>query len=119
MRKAKSLLGLSVITRAGGKNLGTVRDLIFSENSQKLLALLLSDRELFGMIDAQCVPWNQVREIGTDALMVEGDESLQKVHADAVVAEAYDAKSSINGKQITTDQGENLLTSTDRENVGI
>lgn len=108
MRKAKSLLGLSIITRESGKNLGTVRDLIFSDNSQKLLALLVSDRELFGMIDAQCVTWNHVREIGTDALMVEADDALQKVHADAVVAEAYDGKNSIDGKQITTDQGENL-----------
>ncbi len=108
MRKAKSLLGLSVITHADGKNLGTVRDLIFSDNSQKLLALLLSDRELFGMIDAMCVPWNQVREVGSDALMVESDQSLQKVHADAIVAESYDARHSIDGKQLTTDQGEKV-----------
>jgi uncharacterized protein YrrD len=108
MRKAKSLLGLSVITHNDGKNLGTVRDLIFSENSQKLLALLTSDRELFGMIDAVCVPWNQVREVGTDALMVESEDSQQKVHADAIIAESYDARRSIDGKQVTTDQGEKL-----------
>ncbi|BCM91669.1 hypothetical protein IAD21_03544 [Abditibacteriota bacterium] len=108
MRKAKSLLGLSVITHNDGKNLGTVRDLIFSDNSQKLLALLLSDRELFGMIDATCVPWNQVREIGSDALMVESDASQQKVHADALIAESYDARQTIDGKQITTDQGEKV-----------
>lgn len=108
MRKAKSLLGLSVITRADGKNLGTTRDLIFSENSQKLIAILLSDRELFGMIDAKCVPWNVVREVGADAIMVEGDESVQNVHTDAIIAEAYDSKHSIDGKQVTSDQGENL-----------
>src|SRR6476660_2665546 len=98
MRKAKSLLGLSIITHNVGKNLGNVRDLIFSDNSQKLLALLLSDRELFGMIDATCIPWNQVREIGSDALMVESDESIQKVHADAIIAESYDARHTIDGK---------------------
>ncbi len=108
MRKAKTLLGLSVITRTDGKNLGTVRDLIFSDNSQKLLALLMSGPELFHLIDATCVPWNQIREIGTDALMVEGDDSLIKVHSDAVIAEAFDAKQSVDGKQVTTDQGENL-----------
>jgi len=108
MRKAKSLLGLSVITHNDGKNLGTVRDLIFSDNSQKLLALLLSDRELFGMIDAVCVPWNQVREIGADALMVESEDSQQKVHADALIAESYDARHTIDGKTLTTDQGEKV-----------
>jgi len=108
MRKAKSLLGLSVITRTDGKNLGTTRDLIFSENSQRLIALLLTDKELFGMIDAKCVPWTQVREVGVDAIMVDGDESLQNVHTDAIIAEAYDAKHSIDGKQLTTDQGENV-----------
>ena len=108
MRKAKTLLGLSVITRTDGKNLGTVRDLIFSDNSQKLLALLISGPELFHLIDATCVPWNQVREIGTDALMVDSDESLIKVHSDALIAESFDAKQTVDGKQVTSDQGENL-----------
>jgi len=108
MRKAKSLLGLSVITRTDGKNLGKTHGLIYSENSQRLIALLLSDRELFGMIDAKCVPWTQVREVGVDAIMVEGDEALQNVHTDAIIAEAYDGKHKIDGKQLTTDQGENL-----------
>ncbi len=108
MRKAKSLLGLSVITRTDGKNLGTTRDLIFSDNSQKLIALMLTERELFGMVDAKCIPWNLVREVGIDAIMVDGDESVQNVHTDSIIAEAYDAKHSIVGKQVTSDQGENL-----------
>jgi len=108
MRKAKSLLGLSVITRNDGKNLGNVRDLIYSDNSQKLLALLLTGQELFHLIDATCVPWNQIREIGTDALMVDAEDALIKVHSDSLIAESFDAKQTIQGKQITTDQGENL-----------
>jgi uncharacterized protein YrrD len=113
MRKAKSLLGLNIITREGGQRLGTVRDLIFTEGTQKLVALLLTDRELFGMIDATCVPWTQVREIGSHAIMVESDDSAQKVHADPVIAEGYDARFTLDGKQVTTDTGEKLGTISD------
>ena len=108
MRKAKSLLGLQIITQADGKNLGTVRDLIFSENSQKLVALLLTDRELFGMIDATAVQWNAVREIGPNAIMVPGDDAAMKVHSDPVIAEGYDAHFKLDGKTVTTDAGENI-----------
>ena len=108
MRKAKSLLGLKIVTQTEGRDLGTVRDLIFSDQSQRLTALLLTDRELFGMIDATAVPWNEVRQIGRDALMVTGDAAVIKVHSDALLAEAYDARDNLDGKQITTDGGENL-----------
>src|SRR6476661_3252735 len=102
MRKAKSLLGLNIITQLEGKNLGTVRDLIFDENSHKLIALLLSDRELFGMIDATVIPWTQVREIGHNAIMVPSEEVILKAHADPIIAESYDQKRKLDGKKVTT-----------------
>lgn len=108
MRKAKSLLGLKIVTQTEGRDLGTVRDLIFSDQSQRLIALLLTDRDLFGMIDATAVPWNEIRQIGRDALMVTGENAVTKVHGDAILAEAFDARNSLDGKQITTDGGENL-----------
>ena len=69
-------------TRTGSPNhagnLGSIRDLIFDNSSHKLIALLLSDRELFGMIDATVVPWTQVREIGPNAIMVPVQSTTQK-----------------------------------------
>jgi len=108
MRKAKSLLGLNIITQLEGKNLGSVRDLIFDENSHKLIALLLTDRELFGMIDATVIPWTQVREIGPNAIMVPSEEVVIKAHADPIIAESYDQKRKLDGKKVTTQGGEDL-----------
>ncbi len=108
MRKAKSLLGLNLISQLEGKQLGSVRDLIFDGSSHKLIALLLSDRELFGMIDATVVPWTQVREIGPNAIMVPSEEVVLKAHADPIIAESYDQKSQLDGKRVTTQGGEDL-----------
>jgi uncharacterized protein YrrD len=108
MRKAKSLTGLKIITQNNGQDLGTVRDLIFSETTQRLVAFLLTDRELFGVIDATCVRFESVREIGPDAIMIPSVDDVVKVHADPVIAEGYDAQFTLDGKQVTTDGGEKL-----------
>lgn len=113
MRKAKSLLGLNIVSQHEGKQLGTVRDLIFDETSRKLLALLLSDRELFGMIDATIIPWTQVREIGPHAIMVPNEDVVLKAHTDPVIAEAFDQKNQLDGKKVTTQGGEDLGTISD------
>jgi len=108
MRKAKSLTGLKIITQNNGQDLGTIRDLIFSETTQRLVALLLTDRELFGVIDATCIRFESVREIGPNAVMIPSIEDVVKVHSDPVIAEGYDAQFSLDGKQVTTDGGEKL-----------
>lgn len=113
MRKAKSLLGLNVISQLEGKNLGKVRDLILDDNSQRLVALLLSDKELFGMIDAVVIPFSQVREIGPHAIMVPNDEAVVKAHADRTIAQSFDQSKKLDGKKVTTQGGEDLGTISD------
>ena len=113
MRKAKSLLGLNIVSQLEGKQLGSVRDVIFDEEAHKLIALLLSDRELFGMIDATVIPWTQVREIGPNAIMVPSEEVILKAHADPIIAEAFDQKRKLDGKKVTTVRGEDLGTVSD------
>lgn len=113
MRKAKSLLGLNIVSQLEGKQLGTVRDLIFDESSHRLLALLLTDRELFGAIDATVIPWMQVREIGPHAVLVPSEEVILKAHTEPMIAESFDQKKKLDGKKITTQGGEDLGTVSD------
>ncbi len=113
MRKAKSLLGLNIVSQLEGKQLGTVRDLIFDESSHRLLALLLTDRELFGAIDATVIPWMQVREIGPHAVLVPSEEVILKAHTEPIIAESFDQKKKLDGKKITTQGGEDLGTVSD------
>ena len=108
MRKAKNLIGLKAISQHEGKDLGKIHDLIFSHDSRQLIALLISDRELFGLRDATAVSWEQVREIGTHAVMVPSEDVVMKVHSNDIVADSYDNGLTLASKQLTTDRGETL-----------
>lgn len=108
MRKAKTLIGLKAISQHEGKDLGKVHDLLFSHDSRQLLGLLMHDRNLFGFSDATAIPWSQVREIGTHAIMVTNNDVVLKVHSDDLIAEAYDNELTLTSKQLTTDRGETL-----------
>src|SRR5690349_7198397 len=78
MRNGKSLIGLRVLSEADGADLGRVRDLDFDHAANRLLALLMSEKELFGLIDAQVIPWDQVNRIGPDAITVQNSKSRMK-----------------------------------------
>ena len=108
MRKGKSILGLPVTSQTDGVELGKVKDLIFDHNTDEVVGLLISDKELFGLIDAQVVPWNQVRAIGSDAVMVENADSKMKAGDDARISGILDRNTALSGTQIRTMQGENL-----------
>ena len=108
MRKAKNLIGLKAISQNEGKELGKVHDLLFSHDSRQLLGLLMDERGLFGISDATAIPFSQIREIGTHAVMVPDVESKVKVHSQPAIAEAYDNDLTLTSKQLTTDKGETL-----------
>ena len=108
MRKAKNLIGLQAITQNEGKDLGKVHDLLFSPDSRQLIGLLMNDRDLFGLKDATAIPFSQVREIGTHAIMVPDENSADKVHSQDLLAEAYDNELTLTSKQLTTDRGQTL-----------
>jgi uncharacterized protein YrrD len=75
MVKGKNLLGMSVVGQADGRNLGTVHDLFFDHDTDELLAFVLAEKDLFGLIDAQIVPWREVRSISGDVILVESAAS--------------------------------------------
>ena len=108
MRKGKSILGLPVTSQADGADLGKVKDLIFDHNTDEVVGLLISDKDLFGLIDAQVVPWNQVRAIGSNAVMVDNADSKIKAGEDARISGILDRNTALSGTQIRTTQGENL-----------
>ncbi|HEX8833213.1 MAG TPA: PRC-barrel domain-containing protein, partial [Abditibacteriaceae bacterium] len=102
MRKGKSIIGLKVLSQSDATDLGSVRDLIFDHESEELLALLISEKDLFGLIDAQVVPWNQVRSIGPNAVMVPSADSKIKAHEDARVRTVMNRDTALSGTHILT-----------------
>lgn len=117
MRKGSDIIGLKVISeeaKADEKaNLGTVKDLIFDHETDELLALLISEKDLFGLIDAQIVPWNQVLHVGADAVMVQSTTSKIPAHDDARVKEVMDRETVLSGTKIYTTDGKDLGTFAD------
>ncbi len=105
MRKGKSLIGLRIISQTEGAALGVVRDLIFDSNASDLLALLISERDLFGLIDAQIVPWEFVRSIGSDAIMVTGAEARVKAGDYPRVKHVMSSAHALSGTQVYTSDG--------------
>ncbi len=113
MRKGKSLSGLKIVGQADGADLGAVRTVIFDHESSRVLGLLISEKELFGLIDAQVVPWEAVRIIGKDDVMVSGRDALIKAHEDPRIAEELDAENTLVGRPIHTTDGKDLGTLSD------
>ena len=108
MRKAKNLIGLKIHDLQRGKDLGSVHDLLFSNDSKQLLGLLVSDRGLFGLGQATAVPWSQVQTVGVDAVMVPSPDAVMPVQSDPRLSDAYEGHYSLSSKQLTTDKGETL-----------
>ena len=113
MRKGKSIIGLKIVSQTDAVELGKVRDLIFDHDTDELLALLVSEKDLFGLIDAQIVPWSEVRAIGPDAVMVGSTASRIKAGDFPRVRDIMNRETALSGTRIVTDDGREIGTLAD------
>ena len=116
MRKGKSLMGLAVVGQEDGTQLGHVKDLIFDHDTSQLMALMLSDKDLFGLMDAIVVPWPQVRSLGNDVILAASGRSKVKLgdlHESELLRGVAKRETSLSGTQIMTPQGQSLGTLAD------
>ncbi len=117
MITGKTLLGRSIVGQNDGKIIGHVRDLIFDNENNEILALVVADKDLFGLIDALIVPWRLVKNFNGDAIMVESSASLMKLHQDprtyAVTQNPTSHESVLSGTKVLSSTGEVLGTLAD------
>ena len=113
MRKGKSLMGLSVVGQQDGKNLGTVKDLFFDHESDQLLAFVLAEKDLFGLMSAVIVPWREVRSIEGDVVMVTSEHSPIKLKDDPQVREMANRETVLSGTQVLSQDGKQIGTLAD------
>ena len=113
MRKGKSIIGLNIISQNDATELGHVRDLIFDHDTDELLALLVSEKDLFGLIEAQIVPWSEVRAIGPNAVMVPSSESKIKAGDFPRVNDVMNRETALSGTRIVTSEGQEIGTLAD------
>jgi uncharacterized protein YrrD len=113
MRKGKNLLGLKVISEVDGTDMGSVKDLIFDHDSNQVLALLMSDKDLFGLIDAQIIPWEHISHIGPDAITVTNSHARVNAGSDPRVKSVMNRNTALSGTQVYSTEGKNLGTLAD------
>jgi uncharacterized protein YrrD len=121
MRKGKSIIGLQVTSEGDGVELGTVKDLIFDHDTDEVVGLLVSERELFGLIDAKVVPWNQVRVIGPNAVMVPSRDSVMNAGENVRISNIMERETALSGTKVRTRDGQDLGSFADMyidENTG-
>jgi uncharacterized protein YrrD len=113
MRKGKSIIGLQATSEVDGAELGAVKDLIFDHSTDEIIGLLISDKELFGLIDAQVIPWNQVRAIGSKAVMVAGPDAKVRAGDEPRINAILDRNTALSGTRIRSMDGDDLGTFAD------
>ncbi len=113
MRRGRDLLRLWVVGQMDGTNLGSVHDLVFDHDTDEVLALVVAVQDLFGLVDAQIVPWHQVRLVGRDVVLVESGASKVHIRDEPRVQELLDRKTLLSGTRIYTTDGQYLGTLAD------
>lgn len=113
MRKGKSLIGMRVISEADGADLGTVKDLVFDHDANNALALLMSEKDLFGLIEAQVIPWAEITHFGPDAITVNASSSRVKAGEVSEVKSVMHRNTALSGTRVYTTDGRHLGTLAD------
>lgn len=113
MRKGKSLMGLSVVGQQDGKKLGTVKDLFFDHESDQLMAFVLEEKDLFGLMAAVIVPWREVKSIAGDVVMVTNEQSPIKLKDDPQVREMATRETVLSGTHVLSQDGQQIGTLAD------
>jgi uncharacterized protein YrrD len=112
MRKRKDLEGLAVVDLAGGKKLGTLRDLVVSPDNGRVVALTMGGGFLGG--DESYVTAADVRAVGPDAVTVESEHVARAAsEMPEELRAAQEASRALHGKKVVTENGAFLGTVSD------
>ncbi|WP_216325352.1 PRC-barrel domain-containing protein [Deinococcus aestuarii] len=106
MIKGKELLGRPVIAIDSGERLETARDLVFDHQANQVLGILVDEGGFFRA--AKVVPFEAIRSIGEDAIMVDSAHSVTTTREDGRLADVLDSKVSLVGMTLLTTDGQNL-----------
>ena len=113
MRKGKSLIGMPIVGQDDGARVGVVKDLVFDHDTDEVLALVLAEKDLFGLIDAVIVPWRYVRNLGNDFILVENSQAKMHLRDDARIKGMTNRETVLSGTQVLTAEGKHIGTLAD------
>lgn len=106
MRKGTDLIGKPIIAYNSGRRVGTVRDLIFSENQSALVALLAEEPKWFGA--GKILLITNIKAIGIDGILIDTAEYIQSANEVPAVQHVIEQQNILRGTEIMTVSGRNL-----------
>ncbi len=106
MRRARTIVGLPIISLAEGLRVGVVRDIVFNPDERKIAALVVTD--LSWRHDAELVPLDKVRSFGRDAVTIHNLSGLIKARTDRALYRLLSSGVKLDGLLVMTDGGNYL-----------
>jgi len=106
MRKGSDIIGKTVIAFDAGKRTARVQDLIFDQNTNELLGVLVKEAGLFR--SAKVVPLNAISAFGTDTLIIPSKEAIISAKHDERIYRVLDRDLILKGTRIVTTDGRYL-----------
>ncbi|MFK7602649.1 PRC-barrel domain-containing protein [Deinococcus sp. SM5_A1] len=106
MIKGKDILGRHIVAIDSGERIDNVHDLIFDHQANEVLGLLVDEGGWFRA--AKVVPFEMIRSIGEDAIMIDSADHVTTTRDDDRLADVLDSKISLIGMTLLTTDGQDL-----------
>ncbi len=106
MRKGSDIIGKPIVAYDTGEKVGRVRDLIFDQERNYLVALLVEESGF--MSDARVLPMLGIQSIGMDAAIVSKADNIIPAKSDGKIAVILDRNNIMKGTHIMTVSGQDL-----------
>ena len=106
MRRAKDVIGLTILSLSSGRKLGSVKDVLFDPETNRILAVLVDEGGWFDK--ARVVPFGSIRSFGRDAVIVPDDTVVVPADSDPVIKRALDRGKVVVGMEVYTTDGRYL-----------
>ena len=106
MRKGSDIIGKSIIAFDTGRRVARVQDLIFDQETNDLLGVLVEESGLFRA--AKVIPLGAISAFGTDALIISSKQDIISAKGDDRVNRVLDRNLVLKGTRIVTTDGRYL-----------
>lgn len=106
MRKGSDVLGKPIVAFDSGARFAHVKDLIFDQDSNQLLALLTSDGGWLS--DIQIIPFQGIQAIGLDAVIAPSENVVVRASQAPEIKRILEQNNVLKGTRIMTTDGRNL-----------
>ena len=106
MRKGSDILGKPIVAYDSGNKFSRVKDLIFEQDSNQLLALLIGEGGWFS--DTLIIPFQSIQAIGSDAVIVPSEDAVMRARKLPEIKQILERNNILKGTHIMTTDGRDL-----------